>query len=97
MLANRRAALGHGPPPRAVSTRPLCFGTLNSRSQLDPERVELLALLPGRPIVVDICVTHPLAASAVRAAARDAGEAHAELGKVQPHRHGCMPVRPAET
>ena len=33
----------------------------------------LLELLPGRPIVADICVTHPLAASAVRAAARDTG------------------------
>ena len=35
-------------------------------------RTHLLALLPGRPIVADICVTHPLAASAVKAAARDA-------------------------
>ena len=32
-----------------------------------------MALLPGRPIVADICVTHPLAASAVKAAARDTG------------------------
>ena len=28
---------------------------------------------PGRPIVADICVTHPLAASAVKATARDTG------------------------
>ena len=32
-----------------------------------------MALLPGRPIVADICVARPLAASAVKAAARDTG------------------------
>ena len=46
---------------------------LPPRSRRDPERGDLLALLPGRPIVADICVTHPLAASAVKAAARDTG------------------------
>ena len=48
---------------------------LPPRSRRDPERGYLLALLPGRPIVADICVTHPLAASAVKAAARDTGAA----------------------
>ena len=46
---------------------------LPPRSRRDPERGDLLALLPGRPIVADTCVTHPLAASAVKAAARDTG------------------------
>ena len=46
---------------------------LPPRSRRDPERGDLLALLPGRPIVADICVPHPLAASAVKAAARNTG------------------------
>ena len=42
-------------------------------SQLSSGRDDLLALLPGRPIVVDVCMTRPLAASAVEAVARDTG------------------------
>ena len=33
----------------------------------------LPALLPGRPVVANTCVTHPLGASAVKATARDTG------------------------
>ena len=43
------------------------------RSQRDPRRGDLLLYLPGRPVVVDVCVTHPLASSAVAAAAWGAG------------------------
>ena len=46
---------------------------LPPRSQRDPQRGDLLAFLPGRPIVMDVCVTHPLAASAVAAAAWTTG------------------------
>ena len=44
---------------------------LPPRSQRNPERVHLLALLLGRPFVADVCVTHPLGASTVKAAAPD--------------------------
>ena len=37
---------------------------LPPRSRRDPERGDLLALLPGRLVVADICVTHVLEASA---------------------------------
>ena len=46
---------------------------LPPRSRGDLERGDLLVPLPGRPIVADICVSHPLAASAVKAAARGTG------------------------
>ena len=46
---------------------------LPPRSLRNAERGDVLALLPGRPIAADICVTHPLAASADIAAARDMG------------------------
>ena len=36
----------------------------------DPQCGHLLLYLPGRPVVVDVCVTHPLAFSAVAAATR---------------------------
>ena len=42
---------------------------LPPRSQRDPQRGDLLLYLPGRPVVVDVCVTHPLASSAVAASA----------------------------
>ena len=42
------------------------------RSQRKPERADTLALPPGRPIAADTCVTHPLVASAAKAA-RDTG------------------------
>ena len=57
-----RAARGHA---AAQQTPP--------RPRRDPERGNLLALLPGRPIMAKTCVTHPVAASAVTAAARDTG------------------------
>ena len=60
--AQPRAARGHAAAQQ-----------LSPRSRRDPERGDLLALLPGRPIVADICVTHPLAVSAVKDAARDTG------------------------
>jgi len=63
--AARRHAAEHQLPPR---------------SQRNPERGDLLALLPGRPIGADICGIHPLLASAVEAAAWDAG-ATAKGGK----------------
>ena len=37
-------------------------------------RGDLLLYLPGWPVVVDVCVTHPLASSAVAAAALGTGE-----------------------
>ena len=46
---------------------------LPPRSHRDPQRGDLLAFLPGRPVVMDVCVTHPLAASDVAAAARTTG------------------------
>ena len=58
--AQRRGARGHA----AAQQLPPC-------SRRGFEQGDLLALLPGSPIVADICVTHPLAASAVKAAARD--------------------------
>ena len=60
--AQPRAARGHAAAQQ-----------LRLRSRRSPERGDLLALLPGRPNVPDICVTHPLVASAVMAAARDTG------------------------
>ena len=47
---------------------------LPPRSQRDPQRGDLLLNLPGRPVLVDVCVTHPLASSAVAAAAWGTGE-----------------------
>ena len=47
---------------------------LPPRSQHEPRRSKLLAFLPGHPVVMDVCVTHPLAASAVAAAAWTTGE-----------------------
>ena len=38
-----------------------------------PQRGDLLLYLPVRPVVVDVCVTHPLASSAVAAAAWGTG------------------------
>ena len=46
---------------------------LPPRSQRDPQRGDLLLYLPGRPVVVDVCVIHPLAFSAVAAAAWGTG------------------------
>ena len=46
---------------------------LPPRSQRDPQRRDLHAFLPGRPVVMDVCVTHPLSASAVAAAAWTTG------------------------
>ena len=43
------------------------------RSQRDPQRGDLLLYLPGRPVVVDVCATRPLASSAVAAAAWGTG------------------------
>ena len=65
-LAQPRARAGRG---HAAAQQ------LPPRSRRDPERGDLLALLPGRPIVAGICVTHPLAASAAKAAACDTGAA----------------------
>ena len=46
---------------------------LPPRSQRDPQRREHLLYLPGWPVVVDVCVTHPLASSVVAAAAWGTG------------------------
>ena len=46
---------------------------LPPRSQRNPQRGELLLNLPGRPVVVDMCVKHPRASSAVAAAAAGTG------------------------
>ena len=45
------------------------------RSHRDPQRGEILLYLSGRPVVVDVCVTHPLASSAAAAAAWGTGVA----------------------
>ena len=65
--AQPHAARGHAVRGHAVAQQ------LPPRSRHDSDRGDLLALLPGRPIVADICVTHPLAASTAKAAARDRG------------------------
>ena len=67
-----------GPPAPSAPTQPRAAQGHAAqqhppRSRRDPDRGDLLALLPGRPTVAYICVTHPLAASAVMAAARDTG------------------------
>ena len=41
--------------------------------QRDPKRGDLLLYLPGRPLVVDVCSTHPLESSAVAATAWGTG------------------------
>ena len=46
---------------------------LPPRSQRDPQRSDLLLYLPWQLVVVDVCVTHPLASSAVAAAAWGTG------------------------
>lgn len=56
-----------------AARRPAAAQRLPLRSQRDPNRGDLLALLPCHPNAADICVTQPLAASAVKAAARDTG------------------------
>ena len=48
---------------------------LPPHSQRAPHRCNLLAFLPGRPIVMDMCVTHPLAAAAFAAPAWTSGAA----------------------
>ena len=89
----------HTPQQPSASTQPratrghAAAQQLSPRSQLDSERGDLLALLPGRPIVADICgnvnanvnvnvnnVTHPLAAAAVKAAGRNTGGIAKEKG-----------------
>ena len=56
-----------------LSTSPALAVQLPPRSRRNPERDDLLALPPGRPIKADTCVTRPLAASAAKATARDTG------------------------
>ena len=46
---------------------------LPPRSQCDPQRGGLLLHLPGRPVAVDMCMTHPFASSSVAAAAWGTG------------------------
>ena len=46
---------------------------LPPRSERDPPRDDLLLYRPGRPVVVDVCVTHPLASFAVAVAAWGTG------------------------
>ena len=41
--------------------------------QCDPQRGDVLAFLPGRAVEGDVCVTHPLAGSAVAAAGLTTG------------------------
>ena len=68
-----------GPPVPSAPIQPCAARThaaaqlLPPRSPREPERGDLPALLPGRPIVANICVTQPLAASAAKATARDTG------------------------
>ena len=45
------------------------------RSQRDAQRGDLLAFFPGAPVLGDVCVTHPLAASNIAAAAKTDGAA----------------------
>ena len=44
---------------------------LTPRSRCAPERDEMLIILPGLPVLADICVPHPLSASALKDAPRD--------------------------
>ena len=70
-------ALNPPAPPvaTAVAHSGGATGTTQSplRSQRNPQRGDLLLYLPGRPVVVDVCVTHRLASSSVGVAAWGAG------------------------
>ena len=63
-----------GPPVPSAPAQPRAARAhaaaqqLPPRSYHDPKRDDLLPLRPGRPILADICATHPLAASAFKAA-----------------------------
>ena len=88
----------HPPPPRPLQHAP----QLPPRSQRDPQRGDLLAFLPGRPVVMDACVTHPLAASAGAEAAWTKGGNHGsqrctQAEQTQPHLHWCLPFCTAES
>ena len=66
------------PAPPGAAAAAHSGGTTGStrlppRSQRDPQRGDFLMYLPGQPVVVDVCVTHPLASSAVAAAAWGTG------------------------
>ena len=58
------------------------------RSQRDAQRGDLLAFFPGAPVLGDVCVTHPLAASNVRAAALRDGAAAAAADKRKRDKYG---------
>ena len=60
-------------PPGAATAAAHSGAGVPPRSQRDPQRGDLLLYLPGRPVVVDVCVTHPLASSAVAAVAWGTG------------------------
>ena len=71
---------------------------LASRSQRDPQRGDLLPRLPGRPVVVVVCVKQPHASSAVVAAAWGTGasaEAKAALTRDMHGRSGTGACRSA--
>ena len=77
-LASFPAASSPAPPDAAAAAHSGgATGTtrLPQRSQRDPQRGDRLLYLPGRPVVVDVCVTHPLAASADAATAWGTGVA----------------------
>ena len=67
------------PAPPGAATAAVHSGGATATSRLpphsrrDPQRGDLLLYLPGRPVVVDVCVTYPLASSAVAAAAWGTG------------------------
>ena len=80
-------------PPGAATGAPHSGGAtgttrLPPRSQRDPQRGDLLLYLPGRPAVVDVCVTHPLASSAVAAAAWGTGVSADAKDALKRHKYG---------
>ena len=77
-MATAGAAAAEPPaPPDAAATAHPDGATgktrVPPRSLRDPQCGDLLIYLLGRPVVVDVCVTHPRASSAVAAAAWAAG------------------------
>ena len=60
-------------PPPHTPTAATGTARLPQHSRYAPQRSDLLLYLPGRQVVVDVCVGQPLASSAVVAAARGLG------------------------
>lgn len=66
-----------GSPPAAVP-----------RSRRPAQRGDILAFFPGAPVIGDVCVTHPLADSNVRAAALSDGAAAAAADQRKRDKYG---------